>query len=119
MNLIICLQHSYFLCDLLEKHPTPIHEALAATPAKTEELVGQEIDMVRYSETPYPTNDGSTANLLTLCSDTMLAKDNSDSGVVQSDLESGITSGNSPSNTCNHQSVSFSSNCDEELINQS
>ena len=79
--------------------------------------MGQEIDMVRYSETPYPTNDGSTANLLTLCSDTVLAKDNSDSGVVQSDLESGITSGNSPPKTCNHQSLSFSSNCDEELIN--
>ena len=81
--------------------------------------MGQAIDMVRYSETPYPTDDGSTANLLTLCSDTVLAKDNSDSGAVQSDLESGIASSSSPPNTCNHQSVSFSSNCDEELISQS
>ena len=117
--MIICLQHSYFLCDLLEKHLTPIHEALTATPAKTEELVGQEIDMVHYIETPYPTNDRSTAHLLTLCSDTVLAKDNSDSGIAHSDLENGIASSSSPTNTCKHQSVTFSLNCDEEIINQS
>ena len=117
--MIICIQHSYPLCDLLEKHLTPIHEVLSTTPAKTEELVGQEIDMVCYSETPHPTNDGSTATLLTLCSDTVLAKDSSESGVAHSDLESGIASSSSPPNTCNHQSVSFSLSCDEELINQS
>ena len=117
--MFICLQHSYFLCDLLEKHLTPVHEAIAPTPAETEELVGQEIDMVCYSETPYPTNDGSTAHLLTLCSDTVFAKDSSDSDVAHSNLDSGIASGNSPPNTCNHQSVKFSLNCDEELINQS
>ena len=117
--MIICLQHSYFLCDLLEKHLTPIHEALATTPAKREELVGQEIDMVCYSETPYPTNEGSTAHLLTLCSDTVLTKDSSESGVAYSNLDSGIASSSSPPNTCNHQSVTFSLNCDEELINQS
>ena len=81
--------------------------------------MGQEIDMVHYSETPYSTNDGSNAHLLTLCSDTVLAKDNSESGVAHSDLQSGIASSSSPPNTCNHQSVSFSVNCDEELINQS
>ena len=81
--------------------------------------MGQEIDMVRYSETPYSTNDGNNAHLLTLCSDTVLAKDSSEGGVAHGDLEIGIASSSSPPNTCNHQSVKFSLNCDEEFINQS
>ena len=110
------MQHSYFLFDLLlEKHLTSI----SSTATETDVSVGQEIDMVCFNETSHPTNDGGTAHLMsTLCSDTMLAKENTNSGVAHSDLESGIPSGNSPPNTCNYQLASFSSNCDEELISQ-
>ena len=112
-NLIICMRHSYLLFNLLEKHLTSI----SSTTTETDVLVGQEIDMVCFNETPHPTNDRSNAHLLTLCSDTVFAKESSNSGVAHSDLESGIASSNSLPNTCNHQSVSFSSNYDEELIN--
>ena len=109
------MQHSYFLFDLAEKYLTSI----TSTTTEIDVSVGQEIDMVCFNETPYPTNDGSNAHLLTLCSDTVFTKESSNSGVAHSDLESGIASSNSPPNTCNHQSVTFSSNCDEELINRS
>ena len=86
---------------------TPIHEAISPTAAKMEEPVGQEFDVVCYNETPHSTNDASTTQLLSLCSDTELAKDSSDSGVGHVDLDSGIASSSSPPNTCKNLSVSF------------
>ena len=86
---------------------TPIYEAISLTAAKMEEPVGQEFGVVCYNETPHPNNDFSTTQLLSLRSDTELAKDSSDSGVGHVDLDSGIASSSSPPNTRKNQSVSF------------
>ena len=94
-------------CLLLEMQLIPIHEATSPTTAKIEEPLGQEFDVVCYNETPHPNNDASTTQLLSLCSDTELAKDSSDSGVGHVDLDNGIASSSSPPNTCKNQSVSF------------
>ena len=86
---------------------TPIYKAISLTAAKMEEPVGQEFGVVCYNETPHSTNDSSTTQLLSLRSDTELAKDSSDSGVGHVDLDSSIASSSSPPNTRKNQSVSF------------
>ena len=86
---------------------TPIDEAVSLTATKMEEPVGQEFGVVCYNETPHSTNDSSITQLLSLRSDTELAKDSSDSGVGHVDLDNGIASSSSPPNTRKNQSVSF------------
>ena len=92
-------------CLLLEMRLTPIHKAISPTTAKMEEPVRQEFDVVCYNKTPHSANDTSTTQLLSLSSDTELAKDSN--GVGHGDLDSGIASSSSPPNTCKSQSVSF------------
>ena len=83
----------------------PIHKAISPTTAKMEEPVGQEFYVVCYNKTRHPTNATSTTQLLSLSSDTELAKDSNCVG--HGNLDSGIASSGSPPNTCKGQSVSF------------
>ena len=85
------------------KYLSPIHEAMSPT-QETEEPVTQELDTVFYS---VPTNESSTAHLLSLCngdSGTMLSNDNSDNGVTQSDQDDDATSNSSPPSPSKDQS---------------
>ena len=65
----------------------------------------QDLDTVFYANS---TNDSSTAQLLSLCnndSDTVLANENTDSGVTQSDQGNGTVSNTSLPNTPKDQSA--------------
>ena len=79
--------------------------------------MGQEFDVVCYNETPHSTNDASTTQLLSLCSDTELAKDSSDSGVGHVDprQQHSIKQFTTQTHARTNQ-YHFSPNCDQELI---
>ena len=65
----------------------------------------QDLDTVFYAN---PTNDSSTAQLLSLCNndrDTVLANVNTDRGITQSDQGSGTVSNTSLPSTSKDQSV--------------
>ena len=90
------------------KFLTPIHENIAPT-IKFDEHLGQESDAVFSNETANPIYDSSTAQLLSSYSGVVLAENNRDSGVPQSDQDNSTTSNGTPPSASNDndQPLSF------------
>ena len=103
------INHGYVICDFClicnpVKYFAPTNEVISST-KETEERVVQDLNTVFYSN---PASGSSTAQLLSpnnKDSATVLANDNTDSGIAQSNQDNGTVSNISLPSTPKDQSV--------------